>query len=87
MPRLADRVGDYENSELSVMCPMEFRDTSFVMRNVRRDTGRLIHAYGKEFRGTAQLTVAFERDAAGRVTGFSVELGDRNRNAKFGRRT
>ncbi|MEO7456748.1 MAG: DUF3471 domain-containing protein, partial [Gemmatimonadaceae bacterium] len=84
--RIAEYAGDYESSELSVTYTVAVRDTALVMRQFRRGTARLIHAFGDEFTSTMGAAIAFERDASGRVTGFTANAGDRNRNVKFIRR-
>ncbi len=83
--RLADYEGDYDSAELSVSYQVVTRDTSLMIRNFRRGAFRLSHALGDDFRSVS-MTVSFERDASGQVSGFIVNAGDRNRNIRFTRR-
>ncbi|MDB4914728.1 MAG: beta-lactamase [Gemmatimonadetes bacterium] len=81
--RIADYVGDYENSELSVTYQVSVRDTSLVLRNFKRGSFPMVRAFGDEFRAGGSMAVAFERDATGKVIGFAVDMGERNRNVRF----
>jgi hypothetical protein len=81
----ADYVGDYESDELFTTYTVAVRDTSLVVRHFRRGTLRLVRAYDDDFRSGGSA-IRFERNTTGRVVGFLVDGGERNRNVKFKRR-
>ena len=80
-----DYVGEYESDELSVRYNVFVRDGSLMIGNFRRGSFRLTRALGDDFRSQT-ITVEFQRDASGRVTGFLANAGERNRNIRFGKR-
>ncbi len=85
--RHADYEGTYESTELSVTYEVVARDSALLMRNFRRGAMRLTRALADDFRGTGGLaSVAFERDATGRVVAMIVNMGERNRDIRFVRR-
>jgi CubicO group peptidase (beta-lactamase class C family) len=83
--RLADYAGVYESDELSVTYDAVVRDTSLVIHNFRRGSFPLTRAFGDDFRSVT-ISVEFERDASGQVTGFLANMGPRNRNVQFTKR-
>ena len=58
---------------------MFVRDDNLMIGNCRRGSFRLTRALGDDFRSQT-ITVAFQRDAGGRVSGFLANAGERNRN-------
>jgi hypothetical protein len=82
---LDDYVGEYESDELSVRYDVFVRDGDLMIGSFRRGSFRLTRAWGDEFRSQT-IAVEFTRDAAGRVTGFLANAGERNRNVRFVRR-
>jgi CubicO group peptidase (beta-lactamase class C family) len=83
---LADYAGTYESGELAVSYSIVPRDSTLVMQTFRRTAIPLMRVLGDEFAAADGLAVRFERDGAGRVTGFAANLGERNRNIQFTRR-
>jgi CubicO group peptidase (beta-lactamase class C family) len=83
--RLSDYAGVYESDELFVTYTVLVRDTSLVIHNFRRGSFPLTRAFGDDFRSIS-ISVEFERDAGGNVTGMLVNMGPRNRNVRFTKR-
>jgi CubicO group peptidase (beta-lactamase class C family) len=86
--RLAELAGEYESEELQARYRVEVADSGLVMRHRRHGTIRLTPLWRDDFGGSAWFTrsVEFQRDAAGRVTGFSVLIDERSRDVRFTRR-
>jgi hypothetical protein len=61
---------------------------ALVLHHFRHGAVPLARAYGNEFSGRAShaRSITFQRDAAGRVSGFSVDLGERSRDNRFVKR-
>ena len=55
------------------------------MRHRRRGVGVLIRRWGEDFTGTlpSMRSVAFVRDARGKVNGFVVNIDERSRDIRF----
>jgi hypothetical protein len=83
---LADYAGTYDSGELAVSYAIVPRDSTLTMQTFRRTAISLMRAMGDEFASGDGTAVRFERDAAGRVTGFAASLGERNRDIRFTRR-
>jgi len=80
-----DYLGEYESDELSVRYNVFVRDGNLMIGNFRRGSFRLTRAFGDDFRSVT-ISVEFQRDANGRVTGFLANAGERNRNVRFVKR-
>ena len=83
---LTDYVGTYHSDELAVSYSIVCTDSTLVMETFRRTPSALTRAAGDDFIAADGIDVWFERDGAGRVTGFAANLGPRNRNIRFARR-
>jgi CubicO group peptidase (beta-lactamase class C family) len=81
--------GEYFSEELDTRYIVELADSGLVMRHRRLGVIRLTHAWKDDFNGSVWFTrsVEFQRDARGRVTGFSVFIDERSRNIQFTKRS
>ena len=86
--QLRDLVGEYFSEELDTRYVVEQTDSGLVMKHRRHGTIRLTHLWKDDFTGSVWFTrsVEFQRDAGGRVTGFSVLIDERSRNIRFAKR-
>ena len=86
--RLREFVGDYESEELGAFYRVEVTDSGLVMKHRRHGTIRLTPIWKDDFSGSMWFTrsVEFQRDPAGRVTGFSVFVDERSRDIRFTRK-
>jgi CubicO group peptidase (beta-lactamase class C family) len=82
---LADYAGTYESTELLTTYVVEERSGALVLRHRRHGTVPLTAGWEGDF--TTPLwflkSVEFQRDAAGTVTGFVVNVDERSRNIRF----
>lgn len=82
---LADYAGTYESAELQTTYVVEERNGSVVLRHRRHGTVPLTAGWEGDF--TTPLwflkSVEFQRDSAGTVTGFMVNVDERSRNIRF----
>jgi hypothetical protein len=64
------------------------KDTTVTLRHFRHGDIPLVRAWGDDWSGSQFFlrSVAFERDARGRITGFRINAGDRARDIRFVRR-
>ncbi|MEP7344481.1 MAG: serine hydrolase domain-containing protein [Gemmatimonadaceae bacterium] len=77
--------GEYESEELGTKYRIEVKDAGLVMQHYRHGTIPLTWLWKEDFGGSAWFTrsVEFERDASGRVIGFSVFVDERSRHIRF----
>jgi CubicO group peptidase (beta-lactamase class C family) len=97
-PRLPDRpgldsdlrefIGTFESDELGASYQVEVKDGTLVLRHRRHGTIPLTRFWKDDFGAATGFlrSVEFLRDRGGRVTGFSVFLGERSRDIRFTRR-
>ena len=84
---LAAYAGTYESDELGIAYPVEVRDSALVLRSRQHGDIVLSHRWRDDFSGPGAFrSVEFERDRAGRVSGFLVNVDERSRNIRFVRR-
>ena len=86
--QLRELTGEYFSEELDTRYVVELSDSGLVMKHRRHGTIRLTHLWKDDFTGSVWFTrsVEFQRDAGGRVTGFSVLIDERSRNIRFTKR-
>jgi hypothetical protein len=86
---LSDYAGEYESDELQVRYRVEVQDGALVMQHPRHGTIALTPLWRDDFGGALWFTrsVEFQRDASGRVSGFSVFVDERSRNIRFAKRS
>jgi CubicO group peptidase (beta-lactamase class C family) len=85
-PEPAQFVGRYFSAELDTFLTVTADDGTLAISHRRYGPLALSHAGGDRFNGPLPITeAAFERDAAGRVTGFRVSAGGRTRDVLFER--
>lgn len=86
--QVSDYVGSYVSDELQATYEVEQKGGSLVMQHRRHGTIPLTPGWEGDF--TTPLwflkSVEFQRDAAGAVTGFVVNVDERSRNIRFVRR-
>ena len=82
--RLADFAGAFTSAELDVSWTVAVSDSVLTLRRARADPERLEMVFDDAFRGGGML-LRFTRDAARRVTGMDVSVGERVRNVRFER--
>ncbi len=82
---VADYVGEYFSSELQATYLVELRGGGLVVRHRRHGTGVLMRRWGEDFGATlpSMRSVAFVRDAKGKVNGFVVNIDERSRDIRF----
>jgi hypothetical protein len=88
-PRVfVDYVGKYESDELGIAYPVELRDGVLVLRSRQLGDITLTHQWRDDFSGAqgAFRSVEFQRDRAGRVVGFVVNIDERSRDIRFVKR-
>ena len=80
-----DYIGEYFSSELQATYLVEARSGGLAVRHRRRGVGVLIRRWGEDFTGTlpSMRSVAFVRDARGKVNGFVVNIDERSRDIRF----
>jgi hypothetical protein len=85
---LAELAGEYVSEELGTSYEVVVKDTTVTLRHFRHGDVQLVRAWGDDWSGAPFFlrSVAFQRDARGRVTGFLVNAGERARNIAFVRR-
>lgn len=84
-PDLNGFVGRYFSDELEVFYHIALEQDTLVLRGPRFDAVKLTHVSGDRFTGSFPIaSLAFERDAAGKVTGLRVGNG-RTRDVLFKR--
>jgi CubicO group peptidase (beta-lactamase class C family) len=83
--QLREFIGDYESEELGAHYRLEVTDSGLVMKHRRHGTIKLTPIWKDDFSGSMWFTrsVEFQRDPAGRVTGFAVLVDERSRNIRF----
>jgi CubicO group peptidase (beta-lactamase class C family) len=82
----AQFTGRYFSSELETFLTLTVEEGRLTARHQRYGPIFLSHTRGDRFTGTLPIyAVDFERDAAGRVTGFRVNAGERARDLLFER--
>jgi CubicO group peptidase (beta-lactamase class C family) len=86
--QLAEFVGEYESPELDTRYRVTITDGALVLRHFRHGAVTLTQVYGTEFSGRAPYarSITFQRNAAGRVSGFSVDIDERSRDIRFVKR-
>jgi CubicO group peptidase (beta-lactamase class C family) len=85
-PDPARFAGRYFSAEIETFLTVAVEDGQLTVRHRRYGPLTLNHAAGDRFNGPLPITEAvFERDAAGRVTGFRVSAGGRARDVLFER--
>lgn len=84
---LAALTGEYESAELGTRYRVELTRGALVLQHYRHGTIPLTRLHGDDFGTTAWFmrSVEFRRDAAGKVTGFSVFIDERSRDVRFAR--
>ena len=84
---LSDLAGEYFSEELQTSYFVTVKDTTVTVNHRRHGSITLTRAWGEDFAGQQFLpAVEFQRDASGRVTGLTVNGGERVRNVVFKRR-
>lgn len=80
-----DAVGEYFSEELQATYHVEQRDGALVMRHRRHGVFPLERRWGDDYGTTSWFlrSVAFARDARGRVTGLVVNVDERSREIRF----
>ena len=80
--------GDYVSEELGTSYEVVVQDTTVTLRHFRHGDIPLVHAWGDDWSAAPFFlrSVAFQRDARGRVTGLLVNAGERARDIRFVRR-
>jgi CubicO group peptidase (beta-lactamase class C family) len=87
-PDPAPFAGRYFSAEIDTFLDIAVEDGKLTVRHRRYGPLTLNHAGGDRFTGPLPVTeAAFERDAAGRVTGFRASAGGRTRDVLFERVT
>jgi hypothetical protein len=83
--QLAEFAGEYESPELDTRYRVTLTNGALVLRHFRHGAVPLTRLFGNEFGGRAShlRSVVFQRNAAGQVSGFSVDLGERSRDNRF----
>ncbi|HEX9985151.1 MAG TPA: serine hydrolase [Thermoanaerobaculia bacterium] len=87
--RLADYAGDYDSEELGTSYRVVKKDGALELQHRRRGTIPLTWQWRDEWSSAVDFyfgSVAFRRDATGRVTGFVVNGDERIRNLAFVKR-
>jgi hypothetical protein len=85
-PDPAQFAGRYFSAEIETFLTIAVEDGRLTVRHRRYGPLTLNHAGGDRFTGPLPVTeAAFERDAAGRLTGFRVSAGGRSRDVLFER--
>jgi CubicO group peptidase (beta-lactamase class C family) len=85
-PEPMQYAGRYFSRELETFLTVTVDEGALTMRHHRYGPIRLSHSRGDRFAGQLPVSeAAFERDAAGRVTGFRVDAGGRARDVLFER--
>ncbi|MDB4873771.1 MAG: hypothetical protein JWM41_217 [Gemmatimonadetes bacterium] len=86
--QLVQFAGLYESDELQTRYRVEVKDGALVMRHPRHGTIALTWLWGNDFGGASSFmrSVEFQRDGAGKVTGFAVNVDERSRNIQFAKR-
>ena len=81
----ADIAGVYASDELETSYTVRVSGDSVTLWHFRHGSIPLTRAWGDDFRGGQWFlqSVEFQRNAAGKVTGFVVNAGDRVRNVIF----
>lgn len=82
---LASYAGEYFSDELQATYLVEVRSGGLIMRHRRHGVIMLTRRWGEDFGGSLWFlrSVAFTRDAKGKVTGFVVNADERSRDVKF----
>ena len=82
---LAELAGEYVSEELGTKYIVVVRDSAVTLRHFRHGDIALTRAWGDDWSGAPFFvrSVAFQRDARGRVTGFVVNAGERARDIAF----
>lgn len=82
---LASYAGEYFSDELQATYLVEQRDGALVMRHRRHGLITLARRWGEDFGGSLWFlrSVAFTRDARGRVNGLVVNADERSRDVRF----
>lgn len=82
---LAELAGEYLSEELGTSYTVIVKDTTVTLRHRRHGDIPLSRAWGDDWSGVPFFlrSVAFRRDARGRVTGFVVNAGERARDIVF----
>jgi CubicO group peptidase (beta-lactamase class C family) len=86
--RLAEYAGEYESRELGATWRVSVKDGALEMWHPRQGTLPLTWFWRDDFGspGSVLSSVEFQRDAAGRVTGFVVNVDTRTRDIRFVKR-
>jgi CubicO group peptidase (beta-lactamase class C family) len=82
--QLTEYAGMYHSEELDIDYAVELQDTALVVQNIKTGTRVLTPTYADGF-SVGFGSIAFTRDAAGRIEGFTVSTG-RVRRVWFERR-
>ena len=79
----------HATDELKVTYRVEVGDSGLVMKHPRHGTIALTRLWKDDFGGSMWFTrsVEFQRDASGRVVGFSVFIDERSRDVRFTKRS
>lgn len=85
---VAELAGEYVSDELQTSYRVEVKNTRVTVRHRRHGDIELTHAFGDDYASAMWFmpSVAFERDAAGRVTAMVINAGARVRNVRFVKR-
>ena len=86
--RVADLAGEYFSEELGTSYTVVVKDSTVTLRHFRHGDMPLARAWGDDWSGAPFFlrSVAFQRDAGGRVDRFVVNAGERARDIVFVRR-
>ena len=85
---LSELAGDYVSEELQTTYTVSVQDTTVKILHRRHGSGDMTRAFGDDWAAAPWFlqSVEFQRDVAGRVTGFVVNAGPRVRNVRFVKR-
>lgn len=85
---LAEFTGVFESDELGIAYPITVRGNTLILESRQHGEVVLTHRWKGDFSGSAGpfRSVEFQRDAAGRVNGFVVNIDERSRDIRFVKR-
>lgn len=84
---LAEFAGIYESEELGIAYPVDVKASTLTLHSRQLGDIQLRHAWRDDFSGSGAFrSVNFQRDKAGRVVGFLVNIDERSRDIRFVKR-
>jgi hypothetical protein len=82
---LAQYAGEYRSDELGTSYVISVQDSALILWHQRRGSVPMTRVMGDDFSAGGLRSVEFQRDTAGRVTGFAIFVDERTRHIPFSR--